>query len=446
MVDPVSLGIGLGIGAVVAVVIGLLSWRLGRYASSALVARLQSDAMTLRTQLDERERAWDLQRKQIEADEARLAREFENLGNRVLDESTRKFLEQASRTILPVASQLKVQLDGQLGTHKESISGVVKPLETALKEMRELVERIEAARKTDYGGLDKQLQLLATNTDALRKEASAISGALRNSQVKGSWGEVALRNLIEIAGMTEHCDFETQVSLGTIEERVRPDVVIKLPSGRVIPVDSKMSSAAYLRALEAPDDASREEALTEHASQVLARVRELTSKEYWEKLREIGQVPEFVVMFIPGDNLFAAALSKDPTLFERAAIGKVMLSSPTVLLPLLRVVELGWRQASLLKNVDEIRVQARELHDRLVTMTGHIQNVGSKLDGAVAAYNSFIGSYESRVLTKAREFKSLGVEGTKALPEAVHPIERSARKVVAGAEQTESPKDVESAT
>jgi DNA recombination protein RmuC len=432
MLDATSLEIGLGIGAVVAASVGFLAWRLGRSSSGAWEGSLRADLARAQAQLEERQKASDLQQAQFmafQADEVRLAKEFEGLSARALDENTRKFLSLAAQSLTPVGVQLKTQIDGQLGKHQESISGVVKPLETALKEMQELVRAVENARSTAYGSLDKQLEMLMSNTDSLRRETSSLSGALRNSQAKGHWGEVALKNLVELAGMTEHCDFDTQVSLGGMDERVRPDMVVKLPSNRVIPVDSKVSSAAFIRAIEATDDKARETALEEHADSVLARIKELSAKEYSDKLHELGRVPEFVIMFIPGDNLFAAALSKDPTLFEEAVKRNIMLASPTVLLPLLRVVEIGWRQERFLENIDLIRDHARELHDRLVTMTGHMQKLGYSLDGSVDAYNSLIGSYETRVMVQARRFRALGVEGTKVLPEVLESVDTPVKRV-----------------
>jgi DNA recombination protein RmuC len=452
MVDLVSLAIGLGIGTGVAAVVGALAWRLGRSSEAAreassrdqAAAQLAAQLAYTQGQLLERQRAAELQHKQFEAflaDEARLAQVLEGFSARALDENTRKLLSLAAQTLSPVGIQLKTELDGQLGKQQESISGVVKPLEAALKEMQELVRAIETARNQAYGGLDKQLQLLMSNTDALRRETSSLSGALRNSQAKGRWGEVALKNLVELAGLTEHCDFDTQVSLGGMDERVRPDMVVRLPSGRVVPVDSKVSSAAFIRAVETTDDKDRESALDEHAASVMTRIKELSAKEYSEKLRELGNVPEFVVMFIPGDNLFAAALSKDPSLFDEAVKHDIMLASPTVLLPLLRVVEMGWRQERYLKNVEEVQDHARELHDRLAIMTGHMQKLGSSLGGAVGSYNSLIGSYEARVMVQARKFKELGVEGTKPLPETLAPVETPVRRLAESPPEDESTGD-----
>ena len=429
MVDLISLTIGLGVGGVAAVGASYLAWRLGKSASKEAEAQLQQQLVDTRARMEERERSLEAQRRLVEADQERLSKEFANLSVRALDENAAKFLRLAAEALAPVKDQLKTQMDGQLGEHRESISGVVKPLETALKEMEGLVHALENARKQEYGGLDKHLQVLMTSTEALRRETNGLSGALRNSQAKGRWGEVALQNVVSLSGMTEHCDFDTQVSLSGMDDRVRPDMVVRLPGSRYIPVDSKLSSSAYLRAVEAPDDKSRDTALEDHAAQVRARVKELSAKDYSEKLRQLGSVPEFVVMFVPGDNLFAAALSKDPKLFDYATEQHVMLASPTVLLPLLRVVELVWRQEKVAENLRRIPEQARELYDRLAKMTEYIQKLGGALDTAVGSYNSFLGSYVSRVMVSARGFKSLGVEGVKPLPESVDPLGTPVRRL-----------------
>lgn len=424
--------IGLGVGGLIAAVVGTFAWRLGRSSGVMWDSSVRTELAAAKAQLDERQRSLDTLRGEFNsfrADEVRLAKEFESLSARALDENTRKFLHLAAETLSPVGSQLKTQLDGQLGKHQESINGVVKPLEKALKDMQDLVHATEQVRGAALGGLDKQLQGLMGSTEALRQETNALATALRNPQTKGRWGEIALRQLVELSGMTEHSDFETQVSLGAVDERIRPDLIVRLPSKRVVPIDSKMSTADFLRALEARDDKERDAALDAHAVAVRARVKDLGSKEYSEKLSELGVTPEFVVMFIPGDNFFAAALARDPSLFEDAAKRHVMLASPTILLPLLRVVEIGWSQARLQENIDTVRDTARDLHDRLVTLTGHLLRMGSSLENSVGAYNALIGSYESRVMVQARKFRPLGVDGAKTLPDSVGPIDASVKRL-----------------
>ena len=259
-------------------------------------------------------------------------------------------------------------------------------------------------------------------TASLQQETTTLSSALRNPRLTGRWGEVTLRRLVELSGMTEHCDFSTQVTLPNMEERLRPDLIISLPSGRVIPVDSKVSVSAYIESEEATSDADFKALSEKHADQVKLRLRELASKDYADKLGGLGEAPEFTIMFIPGDDFLAAALTVDPDLFEEGASKRVFLASPTILLPLLRVVEVGWRQERFLKNVEQLRSEARILYDRLAGLTDHIGRLGKKLEGAVSEYNEFVGSYDKRVMPQARKFEEMGAQGVKVLPE-VEPID-----------------------
>lgn len=317
---------------------------------------------------------------------------------------------------------VKTELDGQFGREREAVSGAVNPLKDSLVQVQALVRSIEEDRNKAYGSLDSNLNNLMAATSSLKQETVTLSTALRNPRTQGRWGEVALRRLVELAGMTEHCDFETQVSLSNVEERLRPDLVVHLPSGRVIPVDSKVSISAYLEALEAKTAVETQALFQKHADQVRERLRDLASKEYSEKLRGLGEAPEFTVMFIPGDDFLAAALTVDPDLFEEGASKKVMLASPTILLPLLRVVEVGWRQERFLNNIEQLRDQAKVLYDRLAGLTEHLATLGKRLEGAVNEYNAFVGSYDSRVIPQARKFEEMGAQGTKNVAE-VQPVE-----------------------
>lgn len=322
---------------------------------------------------------------------------------------------------------VRTELDGQFGREREAVSGAVTPLKESLIQVQGLVRSIEQDRNKAYGSLDSSLKNLMGATASLQKETTTLSSALRNPKVYGRWGEVALRRLVELGGMTEHCDFETQVSLSTIEERLRPDLVIHLPSGRVIPVDSKVSISAFLDAEKATSDEERQTLYEKHADLVRERVLDLASKDYAEKLRELGEAPEFTIMFIPGDNFLEAALTVDPELFEEGVSKNVILASPTMLLPLLRVVEIGWRQERFLKNIEQLRDEARVLYDRLAGLTDHLGALGKRLEGTVTEYNAFVGSYDSRVIPQARKFEAMGAQGSKSLPD-VQQIEARPRK------------------
>lgn len=310
---------------------------------------------------------------------------------------------------------VRTELDGQFGREREALSGTVAPLKESLAQVQGLIRSIEEERNKAFGSLRTGLDSLGAQTASLQRETTTLASALRNPQTRGRWGEVALRRLVELAGMTEHADFETQVSLAGVEERLRPDLITYLPNERMIPVDSKVSIAAYLDALEATTPEQRQALFEKHADQVRTRLRELSSKEYAEGLRAVGKSPEFTIMFIPGDDFLAAALSADPDLFEDGASKNVMLASPTILLPLLRVVEVGWRQERFLENVEGLRDEARTLYDRLAGLTDRLGTLGKRLEGAVKEYNAFVGSFDSRVVPQARKFEAMGVKGSKSI-------------------------------
>jgi DNA recombination protein RmuC len=339
-------------------------------------------------------------------------------------ESAQQAFNQSASQFLQV---VRTELNGQFGREREAVSGAVNPLRDSLVQVQALVRSIEEDRNKAYGSLDSNLNNLMAATSSLKQETVTLSTALRNPRTQGRWGEVALRRLVELAGMTEHCDFETQVSLSNMDERLRPDLVIQLPSGRVVPVDSKVSITAYLEALEAKTADETQALFEKHADQVRSRLRDLASKDYSERLRELGQAPEFTIMFIPGDDFLAAALTVDPELFEEGASKSVMLASPTILLPLLRVVEVGWRQERFLKNVEQLRDEAKILYDRLAGLTDHLGTLGKRLEGAVNEYNAFVGSYDSRIIPQARKFEEMGARGIKTVPD-VQPVEGRPRQ------------------
>jgi DNA recombination protein RmuC len=403
MVDSTSLALGLLGGAAV---VGFAGWIVSRWLQGRSVS-------------------------QSSTGDPYQSPQFAAIAQQALAQQTQQFVAIAQQGLAQNTDYflqlVKTELDGQFSREREAVSGAVTPLKESLVQVQGLVRSIEQDRNQAYGSLDSSLKNLMGATASLQKETTTLSSALRNPKVYGRWGEVALRRLVELAGMTEHCDFDTQVSLVTIEERLRPDLVIYLPSGRVIPVDSKVSISAFLDAETAKTDDERQTFYEKHADQVRARLRELASKEYAEKLRELGKAPEFAIMFIPGDNFLEAALTVDPELFEEGASKNVMLASPTMLLPLLRVVEVGWRQERFLQNIERLRDEARVLYDRLAGLTEHLGTLGKRLEGAVSEYNAFVGSYDSRVIPQARKFEEMGVQGTKTLPD-VQQIEARTRR------------------
>jgi DNA recombination protein RmuC len=315
-----------------------------------------------------------------------------------------------------VAGQGQAMVDRAL-PHAEVMQG--------LDRLSDQLRDLEHARATWQGQLHQQVLDMRLTADGLRRETQSLTTALRRPQVRGRWGELHLRRAVELAGLVERCDFDEQVQLRDgLEARLRPDLLVHLAGGRSVVVDAKVPLDAFLDATSADDAEARNAHLARHAGQLRAHVELLGSKQYWKALPE---TPEFVVLFLPAESFLSAALESDGTLLERAAESGVVLASPTTLIALLRTVAHGWRHESLADQAREIHRVGRDLHERLGTMGGHLGRLGRSLDTAVAAYNSAVGSWESRVLVAARRFEELDVtddrlEGARALQAAVRPV------------------------
>lgn len=332
----------------------------------------------------------------------RVTHTFRALSADALRASNEEFLRLARATL---ETTLK-GAEGDLGKRETAIAGLVKPLQESLVKYEQALQDIEGKRQKAYGTLEESLRHLGEAQAGLQKETVALSTALRNPQARGRWGEIALRRVVELAGMTEHCDFELQTSVTGEEGRLRPDLLVRLPGGRTVVVDAKAPLSAYLDAMGAATEEARADAIALHAQQVRGHVRLLAAKEYWAAF---DGSPEFVVLFIPGEAFFAAAVEHDPELLADAARMNVVLATPMTLVALLRAVALGWRQERMSMNAEEVQRLGRDLHDRLQTFTDHLAGVGSGLGKAVESYNKALGSFESRVLVAARRFPELGV-------------------------------------
>ena len=348
-----------------------------------------------------------------------LRETFQALAGEALKNNNLSFLELARAKLESYEEKTK----GDLEARKVAVEALIEPIKTSLTKVDEQARAMEEARNQAYGALREQVASLVTSQDQLRSETGNLVKALRTPAVRGRWGEIQLKRVVEVAGMLPYCDFSEQETIRTEDGRMRPDLIVKLPGGKIVVVDAKTPLQAYLEAVEAKDDETRHGRLIEHARQVREQMERLSSKAYWEQFEAS---PEFVVMFLPGETFFSAALEQDPGLIEEGVKQRVIPASPTTLIALLRAVAYGWRQERLARNAQEISALGKELHDRLRGLANHLEAVGKGLDRAVESYNKAVGTLESRVMVSARKFAELGAPVTEEIPE-VEPIETTTR-------------------
>jgi DNA recombination protein RmuC len=348
-----------------------------------------------------------------------LADAFKALSADALKSNNETFLELA-RTAF---QRLQSEAQSELARRHQAVDEAVRPLHEALKRYEEQVAQLERSRQSAYGGLDQHLRLLAESHQRLQQETGNLVKALRSPTVRGQWGELTLKRAVELAGLVEHCDFVEQESVETEEGRQRPDMLVQLPNGHQLVVDAKAVLAAYLDAHEAPDEAQRHAALKRHAAQIRSRVEQLGAKAYWA---QFPKTPEFVVLFLPGEQFLGAALEQDPTLIEDGFAQGVVLATPTTLIALLRAVAYGWRQERLSRHAQEAGRLGKELFERMAVLAEHLADVGQTLGKSVQSYNKAVGSLETRVLPAARKFKELGISTEKDLP-VLEPVETTPR-------------------
>lgn len=346
---------------------------------------------------------------------------FNSLSQQALQNNNQAFLTLAQQTF----EKLQIKASSDLSQKEKNIESLVKPIKESLQKTDQQLQRLEKDRAISETKLNTQINSLLESQQFLQSETRNLVTALRRPEVRGQWGELTLKRLAELAGMSEHCDFDEQVSTKTNDSNLRPDMIINMPGDRQLVVDVKAPLDAYLSAVEAKTEEQRATFLTQHAKNVKERIKELAMKKYWE---QFSHAPDFVVLFIPGDQFLTAALDIDKNLLENAMQQRVILATPTSLVGLLRAIAYGWNQDSLNKNAETVREVGKDLYNRIGTLAEHLGKLGKNLDASVAQYNKLLGSYESNVLPGARKFTELGIETHKEADTA-KAIETPTRKL-----------------
>lgn len=357
----------------------------------------------------------------LEKARAQLGETFTALSSQALKNNNEEFLKLAQENL----KQYQSQAVNELEKKEKAIEHLLNPIKESLSKTEQQIQNIEKERKESQGALHKHLESMAQTQSVLQDETRKLVTALRRPEVRGQWGEMTLKRLAELAGMVEHCDFYEQEQVQTDDGALRPDMIVRMPDGREIVVDVKTPLDAYISAIEAVDDSERQLHLKRHTQNVKQRVNELADKAYWKQFKN---APDFVVLFIPGDQFLSAALDQEPAILENALARQVILATPTSFVALLRAVGYGWRQEQLAENAEHIKTVGEELYGRLQTFTEHLQKVGKSLDSGLKHYNSAVGSFDSRVLPSARKFNEMGIATDKDIKQP-NQIETAVRQI-----------------
>ncbi len=406
-----ALAIGLALG-------GLIVW----LAVRSRQRRLKDTVEVLSDRLKDQDALQTERDAAFEAATSRLATSFSELANLSLKSNSETFLRLAQENLGAQQERAK----SELSAREQAVENLVKPIRDALQQSQAQIAALEKSRSEAYGSIREQIEAMRTSQQTLTQETQNLVKALRRPEVRGRWGEITLRRLVELAGMVEHCDFQEQVHTSTDEKTIRPDMIVRMPDNRELVVDVKTPLDAYLEAIEATDTTQRQLGLQRHARNVREHIRKLSSKIYWD---QFSKSPEFVILFIPGDQFLSAALTQDPDLIEYALSEQIILATPTSFVALLKAVAYGWRQLALADNAEEIRKLAEDLYGRLTAFTSHMNKVGKQLAASVENYNRAVGSLERKVLPGARKFVELGIRPKKELEQA-EPLESLPRQLV----------------
>ncbi len=410
----------LAIAALVGAVIGyLIAW----LRAQREIQRLNVDLARLETELEGDAEHYQAQLETLQQARNEMARHFALLSHRALKQNNSLFLQLANQNLK--LQQHRVQ--SELERKQQAVDALIEPIRETLERTEQRLQQIEKERQRSFGELSEQIRKLATTEGALQRETQNLVQALKRPDVRGRWGEMTLKRLVELAGMVEYADFAEQVDASDGERRLRPDMVIRMPDQRELIVDAKTPLSAYLEAIDANGEEERKAALKRHARNLRERMKALASKQYWA---QFDKSPDFVVLFVPGDQFLGAALEHDPALLEDSLRQNVVLTTPSSLVAMLRAVAFGWRQAKFSQNAEQIRTLGEALYQRIGTLTEHFARLGQSLDNSVSAYNRAIGSLERQLTPAARRMHELGIGGKKD-PVPLEPVEQQAREVLA---------------
>lgn len=400
--------------------------RQERIHLEAISRESQIRAAELETALSQERRQFSEKLTLLEQAKTELSNSFHAMSAQALERNNRTFLDLAKSTF----ERLQENAKGELKEKQQAIHELLSPIKLSLSNVDQKLESLEKTRISTFEVLRHQMHELAVTQKDLRLETANLVKALKTPHIRGRWGEMQLRRVVEMSGMSSHCDFVEQSTIIADESRFRPDMIINLPGGKKIVIDAKAPLAGYLASLETSDESQRQSCLKDHARHVRTHIQELSQRSYWDQFRN-SETPEFVILFLPGETFFSAALEQDPTLIEMGVERKVMLATPSTLIALLHAIAYGWRQESLAENAREISQEGRDLYKRLSDMGGHITRLGQTINGTVKAYNSTVASLESRVLPSARRLKTLEVANSLEEMPVLPQIESVTREVQA---------------
>jgi DNA recombination protein RmuC len=385
----------------------------------AVREHLRENNAGLKAQLEGERRAAQERSESFKQAAEELSEKFKALSRDALKDNNQSFLDLARSTL----AQFQTSAKGDLELRQQAIDQLVKPLRESLERVDGKIGEMEKARTGAYSELREQVRALATSQLQLQAETGNLVKALRTPHIRGRWGEIQLRRVVELAGMLQYCDFTEQETVTSEDARIRPDLIVRLPGNRTIVVDAKVPFDAFYESISTTDDGVRLERLKDHARLVRAHIGQLSKKSYWETVQP---TPEFVLLFLPGESFYSAALEQDPKLIEDGINQKVIIATPTTLIALLKAISYGWQQEQMAANSQEVSKLARDLYDRLRKFTEYFSDIGRNLDRALESYNKGVGSLEARVLVTARKFKERGAIGGEEI-EILEPIDKSAR-------------------